>query len=63
MINVECRREGMLRGEKFKSLPFFALPSSERGKERDNLGRSSKGTVQVVLTYYIQLLIQLIFKD
>jgi len=32
MIDDESRREGMLRGETFKFFPFFALPSSERGK-------------------------------
>jgi len=32
MIDDESRRESMLRGEKFKFFPFFALPSSERGK-------------------------------
>jgi hypothetical protein len=32
MIDVESRRKRMLRGEKFKFFPFFALPSSERGK-------------------------------
>jgi hypothetical protein len=32
MIDDESRREGMLRGEKFKFFPFFALLSSERGK-------------------------------
>jgi hypothetical protein len=32
MIDDESRRKRMLRGEKFKFFPFFALPSSERGK-------------------------------